>query len=788
VTEAAPESFGGLLRAFRESAGLSQEELAERAGISSHAVSALERGTRTRPYPHTVRALADALSLSEDQRATLIASVPARRRPHLDPAGPAGPDTPDRGWSLPRPATPLVGRDDDIARVAGLVRDPDRRLVTLTGTGGVGKTRLGLAAADAVAPAFSDGVRLVELAPVSSGDAVLPAIVDSIDATAASDRDPLSSIVEALADRQVLILLDNLEHLLESAPQIAQLIDTAPGLTVLATSRAPLRIRSESEFLVEPLALPPDTSSRAVVHASPAVRLLLDRTRATSPGWGDADDDVEAVAGICVRLAGIPLALELTAARARLLDPTTLLARLDHVAADSARDLPERQRTMSAALDWSYGLLAPGEQTLLRLLSVFAGGFRLDDLEAVVGRCGPIRPADVLPLLQSLAEQSLVVRASEAGAPLRHRLLEPVAQYARHKLDEAGEQEAAFGAHADHFLALAEQAAPQYQRAEQVTWLGRIDAEHPNLTAAIERCLAAEQSDKAARFGWSLWLYWWLRGHLVHGRRLMETILDTHLPTDLRARAELAAATMAFAMDDIEASRRWWTAAAEHAEASSDVVSQANAVAGVGLAALASGKLAAAEQHFEATLPLAAAGGSDSEWTAALTQIWLGTVRLLTGDPDSAVEHIDHGLASARRRGDRLTWYIALYNLAQVEMTRSRPDLARGHLAEGMRLSLETGDTANLAYLLDALAVLEAAEDVYARVPLLIGAAQAIRETIGAHGYGYYRPDPEAGAKAVDEARRLLGDDRYDDALDVGRTLPPDEAVRLALGERTGTG
>jgi predicted ATPase/transcriptional regulator with XRE-family HTH domain len=780
VTVAQTGSFGSQLRALREAAGLSQEELAERAHISSHAVSALERGTRTRPYPYTIRALADALAVTEDQRAALVAAVPARRP---SSRGPADAPRSDRAWSLPRPATPLRGRETDVDRVVRLLREPQNRLVTLTGTGGVGKTRLGVAVADAVAPAFGGAVCLVELAPLLHADAVLPAIVDAVDARSTDDHDPVRSISEHLADQQVLLLLDNVEHLLDAAPSIARLIETTPGLTVLATSRAPLRIRGESEVPIEPLALPADAAPE-LVSASPAVRLFLERARAVAPGWGH-DDDLEAVAAISTRLAGIPLALELTAARARLLDPAMLLARLDQSALDGARDLPARQRTMRAALDWSYGLLTPDEQALLRLLSVFAAGFRIDDLEAVAARSGMVPPEDVLPLLQSLVEQSLVVGESPDGLPQRHRLLEPIAQYARDKLLAAGESDAASRAHADHFLALAEEAAPQYQRADQVAWLARIDAEHPNLTAASQRYLATGNAGEAARLGWALWLYWWLRGHLVHGRRQMEAVLTHELPSDLRARADLAAATMAFAMDDLDASRRSWSAAAAHSAGTPDLVSQANAIAGLGLAALASGDLDAARQSFIEAAPIAEAAGAPGEWTAALNQIWLGTIGRLTGDLTGAVDHIDRGLASARRRGDRLTSYVALYNLAQVEVTRGRPDVARRHLADGMRMSLETGDLANLAYFLDASAVLEAAGDVHARVPLLFGAAQAIRESIGTRGYGYYRPDPEAGAKAVDEARRHLGDDRYDDALDMGRRMPPDEAVALALGERT---
>ena len=357
-----------------------------------------------------------------------------------------------------------------------------------------------------------------------------------------------------------------------------------------------------------------------------------------------------------------------------------------------------------------------------------------------------------------------------------------MAQYARDRLKEAGEWQSAAAAHAEHFRTVAETLAPRYRDGGQVDALARVDVEHANLTAAIERSLAADDATTAARLTWALWMYWWLRGHLALGRRLAESVLDHELPAGVLPRAELAAATMAFALDDVSAALGWWSSALAHAE--DDPVTMANAVAGEGLVALARGDLATAAERFERARPIAERGGADGEWTRALSLIWLGTVRLLEGDADGAVAHIEQGLDSARARGDRLTSYIALYNLSQVEMGRGDHERAREHLEEGLRLSRQTGDLANLAYLLDATAVLEATRGIHTRVPVLLGAAQTIRETIGSRGYGYYRPDPAATEGAAREAQQHLGEDRYDDALDVGRRLSPDEATDLALAER----
>ena len=361
---------------------------------------------------------------------------------------------------------------------------------------------------------------------------------------------------------------------------------------------------------------------------------------------------------------------------------------------------------MRATLDWSYGLLTAEEQWLLRLLSVFVGGFRLEDVERVVDLARGAAASNVLGVMEALSEQSLVVSEATVIGGTRQRLLEPVAQYARDRLKEADEWHSAAAAHAEHFRTVAETLAPRYRDGGQVDALARVDVEHANLTAAIERSLAADDATTAARLTWALWMYWWLRGHLALGRRLAESVLDQELPAGVLPRAELAAATMAFALDDVSAALGWWSSALAHAE--DDPVTMANAVAGEGLVALARGDLATAAERFERARPIAERGGADGEWTRALSLIWLGTVRLLEGDADGAVSHIEQGLDSARARGDRLTSYIALYNLSQVEMGRGDHERAREHLEEGLRLSRQTGDLANLAYLLDATAVLEA--------------------------------------------------------------------------------
>ena len=369
--------FGAQLRQLRESAGLTQEELASRAGLTAKAVGALERGERKRPYPHTVRALADALKLSGEERASLLAAVP--KRGYSASIGSVSASEPD----LPAPATPLLGREKELEEVRGFLQEV--RLLTLTGTGGVGKTRLALEVARDTH--LFEGAAFVTLAHLRDAGLVVPTLAQSLGLREAGSRSPREAVHSYLRGKRLLLVLDNFEHVLDAAPEVAALVESCRDLVVMVTSRAPLRVRGEQEYPVPPLALPDSTLSPTAeeILGSPSGSLFVERARAACPGFGLEGENAAAVAAICWRLAGLPLALELAAAKARILSPPDLLARLDRsLATGGARDLPARQRTMRATLDWSYHLLQEPENRMFRRLSAFTGFVTLEAAEAVV--------------------------------------------------------------------------------------------------------------------------------------------------------------------------------------------------------------------------------------------------------------------------------------------------------------------------------------------------------------------------------------------------------------------
>ncbi|MCD6032071.1 MAG: transcriptional regulator, family, partial [Thermomicrobiales bacterium] len=403
--------FGDLLGQHRRAAGLTQEALAEQAGLSVRGISDLERGIRTHPQRETTRMLADALHLVGPEREALLAS--ARRAPVSPSSRPAfrslAPLSGSPAARLPVFPGSFVGRATEIAAIRSLLADGGPHLVTLTGPGGTGKTRLAVAIATALRDTFPDGVGFVDLAPLSDPTLVMPRIASSLGVREVAGEPLTETLARHLESRYLLLVLDNCEQVLGAAPEIGSLVAACPQLTLLATSREPLRLRAEQVFPVSPLALPeaPDMAL-AEQTAVPAIALFVERARASDPAFVLTPQNAAAVVAICRRLDGLPLAIELAAARIRVLPPHALLAQLDHslpVLTGGARDLPERQRTLRDTIAWSYDLLGPEEQTLFQRLAVFTGGWTLAAAEAVTGCDGDL---DVLTGIASLVDKSLV--------------------------------------------------------------------------------------------------------------------------------------------------------------------------------------------------------------------------------------------------------------------------------------------------------------------------------------------------------------------------------------------
>ena len=536
-----------------------------------------------------------------------------------------------------------------------------------------------------------------------------------------------------------------------------------------------------------PLGLPgADVRTEVDLLASPAGALVLDRARAVAPGSVVGTEDLHALAELCRRLAGLPLAIELATARLRLLDPVTLVGRLDVLGPTvGARDLPARQRTMRATLDWSHGLLGPDEQTLLRVLGVFRSPATLGSVEEVVGPEVP--PGQVVGLLAALVEHSLVQVRTGPDGGRRYAMLEPVAQYARSLL--VGEQaERAARRHAAVFLGHAERAAVGYEREEQVAWLARTEAVEADLLVAVERSLLLGDGRTAACLVWAMWLYWWLRGQTRPGAGWPSTCSTrpgrgcpttcapgcTSRPRPWPSRAGTSRAPGS------TGTPRWPSRSRSTTPTRRPRRSPAPAWPRWPRATwppprTASGRRCPWPPRPARTgcgcAPWCTSGWGPSSWPAATWSARSSRPASVSAWPGAA--------------GDRLSTYVALYGLARAAVAGDDPVAARAHLQEGIRLSEQTRDYANLAYFLDMLAVVEAAEGEPARVALLLGAAQALRETVGSNVYGYYLPDAAQLDGAAAAARAALGDDRFEDALDAGRSLDPDAVVALALERRS---
>jgi predicted ATPase/DNA-binding CsgD family transcriptional regulator len=749
----------------------------------------------------------------------------------------------------PRPRSPLVGRAAELCAIGRLLQCDAVPLLTLTGPAGVGKTRLALQAAYDLGERaiFADGVAFVPLAGVRDPDLIAFVIAQALGVVEAVDRGPAEWLQAHLRARDVLLVLDNVEHVLDAAPLIGELLSACPSLQVLATSRSALRLSAERDFPVPPLALPdPDRlPSMADLAGTEAVALFLQRAEAVNPGFTLTEENAAAVAAICVELDGLPLAIELAAARTRLLAPHALLARLTNrlqLLTDGARDQPVRLRSMRQAIAWSYDLLTPEQQALFRRLALFAGGFTLEGAQGALGAGYPLGAAQdeasipapsapsappAPPLLDgiaSLVDQNLLTRTETADGEPRFGMLETIREFALSELRRCGEVEATCRHHAEHFLALAEEADRKLRGAEQASWLARLEAEHDNFRAALTCTTARGDSDLALRLAGALHWYWFLYRHWAEGRRWLEPAIGpagASASPQTRARALAGAALLAFAQSDYGTVTSWlaesialartakdeeglarylfyaaWPALIQGDFAAMDTFASESVARfralgdrwGMAVALCSQGiaarrinpDTASARALFEESLALARDLGD--EWSVARALNWLGELARAAGEFDRAVALYQESLARFRRIGQPGLVVVTLHNLGQAVAQQGDARRAAAHFAEGLALAAEHADPRFEAFCLAGLAATLGPLGHADQAARLFGAADAL---LAATGLSMDPLDRATGDRRREAASAQLGSSAYDAAYVAGRMLPLEdvlaEASRMAM-------
>jgi predicted ATPase/serine/threonine protein kinase/Tfp pilus assembly protein PilF len=575
--------------------------------------------------------------------------------------------------ALPVPLTSFVGRERELARVAKLVETC--RLVTLTGPGGTGKTRLALETGNAMRAQFHGGVHFVPLSTIADPDLVADAIAQSLSAVAT----PLSAVAAvkgALRDAEALLLLDNFEQVSAAAPLVADLLAACPRLKVIVTSRIALRLAGEHQFPVPPL-------------DEAAVRLFVERAQAVLPDFALTDANASDVARLCRRLDGLPLAIELAAARSNLFSPATMLARLEahqDVLRTPAPDRPARHRSLRQTMDWSYHLLAPPEQSLFRRFSVFAGGATLEDLEQLCSKLHDER-IDALDGLATLVEHSLLRRQESSGGEPRFAMLDTIREYSQERLREAGEERETRDAHARIFLALAERAEPELTGARQVEWLNRLEAEHDNLRAALACFEECGDGPSAMRFGAAIWRFWLVRGHLADGRKRLDHLLslpDGGADANVRARVLNGLGTMAHTQGDNWVAREVLAESLRLFRESGDRRGIASVLNNLAWVACEMTDLALAGELSTEGLRLNRELGDQRGTALALNN--LGWVAVYRDDFATAREYFEQSLALRRATGDRRGVAFALSNLGWVTFSLGDAEAAETMLADAERI------------------------------------------------------------------------------------------------------
>lgn len=720
-------TFGSHLRRYRTALGLTQEALAERAGLSARAISDLERGVRTKPWHDTVALLAEALQLTPEQREALEGTI---RRARSVPDGLAA-QPPAQPLPLEE-VTPLWGREQEEAAVMHLLRRGNARLLTLTGPGGIGKTRLALRVARMEAANYPDGVRFVPLAPLRDPEHVALAITQALGLHDVRGQSVRQSLYRYLQPRRMLILLDNIEHLLDATSFLAELLASCPQLTLLVTSREPLRIRAEQEFSVPPLAGPRTDSLPAndLVHY-PATALFLARVRAVNPGFHLSDAAAPAIVSICRQLDGIPLAIELAAARLKYESVQQLLSHFParfEVLIDGPRDAPPRHRTMRNCIAWSYDLLSMEEQALFRRLAVFAGGCTIATAQAVCAY-GTISQADVAPLLFSLIDTSLLVVSGTDADQSRFTMLETIREYAWERLVEQGEMEKAQSYFCHHYRALAEEAWREAFRAHEATVFGRLKAERDNVRAVLTWA-ADHDVELALTIAGSIYRHWIIDGRCGEWRGWIERTLARYgsQATPVRAQAVLAIGWLALHEGHIDMAAGRLQEGLDIARATGDRLLNWIALEGLGMVELSRGRGPQAAAHFREGSCLCRAMGAMHRLAPAL--YGLGLAFQVDGQLDHARTALEESIAISRGYGERISLGSALRALGGIALAQGEYAEALAHYRDGLQAAVDVHHREGIASALDGIVPALAALGELESAARFWGAAEALHEEL----------------------------------------------------------